>query len=58
MLWDEMTDKQKRACYESYLKDFKAMYKDGRDALTFEEYAEIYKGAYHPYSELEKACEA
>lgn len=54
VLWDDMTNEQKMALYESYLKDFKTMYGNVRIPLTFKEYNALFKDSWYPVSTLNK----
>lgn len=55
VLWDDMTNEQKMAWYESYLKDFKSMYGNVRIPLTFKEYNALFKDSWYPVCALDEA---
>lgn len=49
MLWDEMTEAEKRKCYTNYISNFNYEWNECGDdnAMTFEEYDKEWSGNYY-----------
>ncbi len=44
MLWDELTEEEKRACYDSYVQETRDEFGDRTKVISFEDYDKDWTG--------------
>ena len=49
MEWDEMTEEQKRDCYERYVQELKYEWGDKAKPISFKEYDDEWSGYIYDY---------
>lgn len=47
MEWDEMTEEQKKNCYESYVEELKYEWGDNAKSISFEAFDKEWTGKYY-----------